>query len=136
MSSLLYYTTVCIDVVFVICSLILMWINTFATREDLVKRNASIMGILKSCLATMLVIAVLVSILSESFTESIEMTSHLYFLIMMTMLIVVLVSVLVKAYRIIAKGSFEPETEKAFSRLIRLSVVGAVISGLLGWLLS
>ena len=136
MSSLLYYTTVCIDVLFVICSLIVLWINTFATREDLSKRNTNIMGILKSCLATMLVISALLSVLSESLTESIKMTSHLYYLIMMTMLIVVFVSVLVKAYRILAKGTFEPATEKALGRLIRLSVVGAVISGLLGWLLS
>ena len=136
MSTILRYSAMCIDVVFVICSLILLWINTFATREELGKRNASILSILWSSLIAMIVIIAFVCLFSDSFETEIKTTSKLYFMVMISMLLVVLVSVLVKAYRAIAKKSFDSETEKALKKLIGVAVVGSVISGLLGWLLS
>lgn len=136
MSTILRYSAICIDVVFVICSLIMLWINTFATREELEKRNASILSILRCCLAAMIVIIAFVSLFSDSFETEVKTTSRMYFMVMISMLLIVLVSVLVKAYRTIAKKSFDPGTEKALRKLIGIAVFGSVISGLLGWLLS
>lgn len=136
MSTILRYSAICIDVVFVICSLIMLWINTFATREELEKRNASILSILRCCLAAMIVIIAFVSLFSDSFETEVQTTSRMYFMVMISMLLIVLVSVLVKAYRTIAKKSFDPGTEKALRKLIGIAVFGSVISGLLGWLLS
>ena len=136
MSTIMYYTVISIDVAFVICSFILLWINTFATRNELDKRNASIMLILRSCLATMVLVATLVSLMSDSFEDAITKTTWLYFMIMLTMVLVVFVSLIIVSYRVLSRRVFIPGTDKALRKLIFLSIIGAVISGFLGWVLS
>lgn len=136
MSTILYYTVISIDVVFVLCSFILLWINTFATRNELDKRNTSIMLILRSCLATMIFVTALVSLMSDSFNEAIAKTTWLYFMIMLTMVLVVFVSLIIVSYRVLSRRVFIPGTDKALRKLILLSILGAVICGFLGWALS
>ena len=138
MTTLLFILTVILTVFSVACSVIFLWLNNFTTRSDIYSRNKSLKDMMKITMLFSEITALLTGLLSNSgaVDNAIQSTVSLYFIIAISMLIVILISGIVLIYRFISKKSYPEETSSGVSSIIKIATIGAAISLVLAWLLS
>ncbi len=138
MTVLLYVSTIILTVVAVICALIFLWINNFSIRADVNPRNKSLKTMMKLSLVFAMITALLTGLLSnaDAVEQSINDTVTLYFVIAISMLVVILFSCVVLMYRLITRRAYSEKTSFGVAQVIRVAAAGATISLILAWLLS
>ena len=138
MALLLCILTITLTVFSVACSIIFLWLNNFSIRSDISSRNKSVKGMMQITMIASMITALLTGLLSnaESIEASIQSTVTLYFIIAISMLVVILISCVVLIYRFITKKSYPEGTSSGVSKMIKIATIGVVISLLLAWLLS
>ena len=138
MTALLFILTVILTIFSVACSVIFLWLNNFSTRSDISSRNKSLKGMMKITMFSSEITALLTGLLSnsESIDKAIQSTVSLYFIIAISMLVVILISGIVLIYRFITKKSYPEGTSSGVSNIIKIATIGVAISLVLAWLLS
>lgn len=138
MSILLFILTVILTVFSIACSAIFLWLNNFSTISDVDARNKSLKGMMQITMISSMITALLTGLLSnaEDVEKAVQSTVILYFIIVISMLMVILLSCAVLIYRFIAKKSYPEGTSSGVSKMIKIATIGASISLVLAWLLS
>ena len=138
MSLLLFILTIVLVVLSVACSAIFLWLNNFCVRSDVAPRNKSIKNMMQLTMIGSMITALLTGLLSnlESVENAIQSTVTLYFVIAISMLVVILLSCFVLIYRFVTKRSYPEGASSGVSKMIKIATIGVVISLVLAWLLS
>lgn len=138
MSILLFILTIVLVVLSVACSIIFLWLNNFCTRSELASRNKSLKKMMQITMIASLITALFTGLFSnyDDVGTAINQTVILYFVIAISMLVVILMSCIVLIYRFIIKKSYPEGTSSGVAQMITIATIGIVISLILAWLLS
>ena len=138
MSVLFFVITIILIAISVACSVIFLWLNNFSTRSDIYHRNTSVRTMMQITMIAAMVTTLLSGFLSnsKSVEQAIQMMVTLYFIIAISMLVVILLSCIVLIYRFIARDSYPAGTSSGVLVIIITSTIGALISLIFAWFLS
>lgn len=138
MSILLFISTIMLNMVTVTCAGVFLWLNNFSIRSDVVSRNVSLKRIMTISMISSMIGALMTGLLSNSnnVENSINLTVILYFIIAISMLLVILSSCVVLIYRLVSKKSYPEGTSSGVSKIIKIVGIGTAICLILAWLLS
>lgn len=135
MSALLYIITIVLVVFSVVCAAIFLWLNNFSARTEISERNKSLKRMMKVTVIASMITALLTGLLSDSSSveAAIDATVNLYFIIAISMLVVILISCMILIYRFVSHKRY---SESGVAQMLKTAVIGAVVSLVLAWLLS
>lgn len=138
MNTVLYLSTLLLDVSGVLFSFAFLWLNVFTDYSDLSVRNKNILKISKSTMILSMVFALLNCLLSNTnYVEaSISKTATLYTIIAISWLVVLLACVVALMYLSIIKKSFKADVSTAIKQVFKNALPGAIIGLFLSWLFS
>lgn len=138
MSILLYAATIILNIITVVCAGVFLWLNNFSVRSDVISRNASLKKILTLSMIFSMVGALMTGLLSnsENVENSINLTATLYFIIAISLLLIILSACAVLLYRLISKKSYPEGTSSGVSQIIKIVGIGTAVSLIFAWLLS
>lgn len=138
MTVLLFIIALILDVIFLGNAFILLWINNFSMRGEIASRNKTTKRILKYSMFASIIVAFLTGLLSngENVEQAISLSVFLYYAMAATMMLSIFLACGVIIYRLVNKKTYSETTAKEVSSVIKIAVVGEIISILLAWLLS
>mgnify|MGYP004688330133 CR=1 FL=1 len=138
MSTVIYLSTILLDISGVLFSFLFLWLNAFTDYSDLPTRNKNILKTSKTSMILSMIFALLTCLLSksESIEESISKTATLYTIIAISWLVVLLACGIVLMYLSIIKRSFKADVSLALKQVFKNALPGAIIGLFMSWLFS
>lgn len=138
MSTVLYISTIVLNVTGVALSAIYIWLNAFSGITDLAVRNNSILKITRASMSLSLLFALLSCLLSNNnlIWEAISSTARLYSIIAISWLIVLLFCVIAMLFSFVSKAAFRADLSKSIRKIFVIALWGAIVGMVFAWLFS